>query len=540
MNKTIISLLLISGLAFADAPAPYPVTVNSRAASVAPLEVYRANQYKIRASFVDGSTASAIPSNSVPFCAWFTNNTASALVTASYEVVSGSTGIVDFTFSPADLNYAPGRYGYEIGVKDSDGVPSVYRQGVFVISGSPIGTGATPTTWTSNIVWSLYSYAGTATAGPVRPDNTTISAVTNADGSITISAMASAVTWTNITDKPFTNLTDLTTNNLEGIAWGEFYPASNPDGFISSFTELDPVWGSESNLYYLASNPDSFISDYTETDPIWGAVSNTVTAGAALGATALQSNNVTSVAGRMGDVVITSSDLADFQTAVSANTLVAGAVQDEVDPIFTNWLAVTAQVLNWDTAYGWGDHSTNGYLTAETDPVWGAVSNLYYLASNPSNFVDASIVDGYVPTNRTITVNGDTQALDGDVSFTVAEGISASTASNIAQDAYSPAYVLAPASGTATVTRTVSGTYYREFTTILASQTVLHIDTSTFPTNGGSIFAWSVNPNGQVISVNPASIDTNSWNALTLTTNAYNDLIFRKAPYATVFKVQGE
>jgi hypothetical protein len=185
--------------------------------------------------------------------------------------------------------------------------------------------------------------------------------------------------------------------------------------------------------------------------------------------------------------------------------------------------------LDWNLGYWFGDFNfTSNVVGGVADPV------------GDYDAVNKRTLASYVPTTRTVTVNGVEGVLSSNISFTVAEGISASTASNIAQDAYSPAYVLAPASGTATVTRTVSGTYYREFTTILASQTVLHIDTSTFPTNGGSIFAWSVNPNGQVISVNPASIDTNSWNALTLTTNAYNDLIFRKAPYATVFKVQGE
>jgi hypothetical protein len=32
----------------------------------------------------------------------------------------------------------------------------------------------------------------------------------------------------------------------------------------------------------------------------------------------------------------------------------------------------STEVSHWDTAYGWGDHSTFGYLTTETDPVFGA------------------------------------------------------------------------------------------------------------------------------------------------------------------------
>ena len=34
--------------------------------------------------------------------------------------------------------------------------------------------------------------------------------------------------------------------------------------------------------------------------------------------------------------------------------------------------ALNTNVSNWDTAYGWGDHSQAGYLTTETDPVFAA------------------------------------------------------------------------------------------------------------------------------------------------------------------------
>ena len=44
-------------------------------------------------------------------------------------------------------------------------------------------------------------------------------------------------------------------------------------------------------------------------------------------------------------------------------------------------------VSNWDTAYGWGDHSTVGYLTSytETDPVYTA-STWYTTTNNASNW----------------------------------------------------------------------------------------------------------------------------------------------------------
>jgi hypothetical protein len=50
---------------------------------------------------------------------------------------------------------------------------------------------------------------------------------------------------------------------------------------------------------------------------------------------------------------------------------------------YTDNLAISAikndnawNASNWDTAYGWGDHSTKGYLTSESDPVFTA-SDVY-------------------------------------------------------------------------------------------------------------------------------------------------------------------
>ena len=49
----------------------------------------------------------------------------------------------------------------------------------------------------------------------------------------------------------------------------------------------------------------------------------------------------------------------------------------ETDPIFTASAAsgiISSQITNWDTAYGWGNHATAGYLTSftETDPIYNA------------------------------------------------------------------------------------------------------------------------------------------------------------------------
>lgn len=43
-------------------------------------------------------------------------------------------------------------------------------------------------------------------------------------------------------------------------------------------------------------------------------------------------------------------------------------------------------ISNWDTAYGWGDHASGGYLTAETDPVFAASDAAAVTAAKITNW----------------------------------------------------------------------------------------------------------------------------------------------------------
>lgn len=81
----------------------------------------------------------------------------------------------------------------------------------------------------------------------------------------------------------------------------------------------------------------------------------------------------------------------------------------ETDPIYTtsSWYSTTNNSSNWDTAYGWGNHASVGYLTGITS---GQITTAL----------------GYTPvTNtRTLTINGTTYDLSADRSWTIAAGIS--------------------------------------------------------------------------------------------------------------------
>ena len=88
-------------------------------------------------------------------------------------------------------------------------------------------------------------------------------------------------------------------------------------------------------------------------------------------ATALQniSGQDLSVADNSVSQFIKQSDI-DWATNVPLN---------ETDPIFSGSPAFGIDVLDigyWNTAYGWGDHSTFGYLTSESDSVVGAINGI--------------------------------------------------------------------------------------------------------------------------------------------------------------------
>jgi len=103
----------------------------------------------------------------------------------------------------------------------------------------------------------------------------------------------------------------------------------------------------------------------------------------------------------------------------------------------------STKVSNWDTAYGWGDHSQVGYLTTyeETDPVfsasdaanitatgisnwntaygWGDHSSVGYLTSETNDYLDSATFSGGTLTlGRTGSLSDVTVSLDGRYSQT--------------------------------------------------------------------------------------------------------------------------
>lgn len=172
-----LAIFLFPAMLYA-APSPYPITIDSRIPSVPGAEAARNATSVFRISFKDNGTASDV-TGYIPFMSWSTSSLASTISTSSYSVVSLTNGTVDFTFTGTNVNYTPGRYIYECGIKTGT-VISVYRSGIFTIRGSPYAAGGSTVAWTTNVNWSQVIGTPTTIAGYGITD-----------------AAASGQTWTN-------------------------------------------------------------------------------------------------------------------------------------------------------------------------------------------------------------------------------------------------------------------------------------------------------------------------------------------------------
>jgi hypothetical protein len=203
-------------------------------------------------------------------------------------------------------------------------------------------------------------------------------------------------------------------------------------GYLTSFTETDPIYVASS--WYTTTNNAAnwdtafgwgnhasagYLTSFTESDPVF-------TASAASGITSTNISNWNTAYG-WGDHASQG-----YATQTYVNTAVAGLVDaapatldtlNELaaalgdDPNFattvstsigTKWTQDNTKISNWDTAYGWGNHASAGYLTSftESDPTvpahvksitttnisnwntaygWGNHASAGYLTSLPSH-----------------------------------------------------------------------------------------------------------------------------------------------------------
>jgi hypothetical protein len=368
---TAISILFIPVLiASASAPKPYPITINSRADNAPPVMVFRANETVFRALFKDGSTASDL-TGTTPFMAWSSNATSTAISTSSWTIVNNlpAYGFVDFTFSPESVNHAPGRYIYEIGVVAPTGTRT-YRQGVFVIVGSPFGTGADPVSWSTNWNLSLVTLTGTI---PLA----NLSGITsNQMDSGTVAAFLASGQGGTFNHSALSNLT-WTASGHEGIAgrlalFSEGGQAGYAGFGAGMYLDGDDNIAASNQVTGASIAAAGGLTNAAAFDPAGSAaaVSNALAAGSALGGTSLQPNAVTG-ADALGStfsngLITTIGNLTPWTGQGYLTNVVWGSIggtlSDQTDLTNTVALAASAlqpgDVVEYDAAHFNPDHWT--------------------------------------------------------------------------------------------------------------------------------------------------------------------------------------
>jgi hypothetical protein len=303
------------------------------------------------------------------------------------------------------------------------------------------------TNWNTAFGWGNHALAGYLTSftetDPTVPSHVKAITTTN------ISNWNTAYTWGNHALAGYLT-SFIETDPIWTSEKINYYTKTQADSrYLQSYTETDPVWTSEKINYYTKTQADGrYLQSFTETDPIWTSekadyalktyvdtsISNLVDAApttlntlnelaAALGDDANFSTSITTLIGTKEPAIIagtttqywrgdktwqtlpiytlsglggvptsrtltingTSYDLsADRSWSITSMIYPSAGIAVSTG---TAWgTSITDNSTNWNTAYGWGNHASAGYLTTATAAstyasLSGAYSNPAFVAS---------------------------------------------------------------------------------------------------------------------------------------------------------------
>lgn len=101
---------------------------------------------------------------------------------------------------------------------------------------------------------------------------------------------------------------------------------------------------------------------------------------------------------QMGDVAVRTDNNRSYILQSEPATTLSNWVQllvpdSETDPVYTasSWFSTTNNASNWNTAYSWGNHATQGYITNSTS----GLTNYYTQTQIQNFFSGASAITGY-------------------------------------------------------------------------------------------------------------------------------------------------
>ena len=204
-----------------------------------------------------------------------------------------------------------------------------------------------------------------------------------------LAAPAAGITSTNIT------------NWNTAFGWGDHATA----GYLTSYSETDPIYSAAPSAGITSTNITNwntafgwgdhatagYLTSYTETDPVYLAAP---AAGITSTDITTWNNCDTWIDVMVNTYGLNPEAIGNWNTAYGwGNHASVGYLTSytETDPIFISTPAygiIASDITNWNTAYGWGDHATAGYLTSytETDPVFLAAPAAGITSTNITNW----------------------------------------------------------------------------------------------------------------------------------------------------------
>lgn len=147
-------------------------------------------------------------------------------------------------------------------------------------------------------------------------------------------------------------------NGQTAFGWGDH----STEGYLTSYTVTqEDVTQHQAALSITESQISDFgtYNNYTDTD----VASYLSTNGYATQSTivAAITDSAPATLDTLNELAAALGDDANFSTTIT-------------NSIATKWTQDNTKISNWDTAYGWGDHSAAGYLTAETNDLSSVVT----------------------------------------------------------------------------------------------------------------------------------------------------------------------
>ncbi len=195
--------------------------------------------------------------------------------------------------------------------------------------------------------------------------------------STTFSVKLNGSTLTNGTDG-LSVTTPLTLDNMKSAVTNDFHNLGGTDATDDSVSgsELDGVFSSNGLLKRTGTatytvDTNSYLTDYV-------------------------------IDGTHLDSVFTSSGLLKRTGAGTYSVDTSTYLTVESDPVYvaSSWPSTTNNATNWDTAYGWGDHSSQGYFDTDTDTLDDIPDGTTYklLTATKDGYIDQDVTSGATPT----------------------------------------------------------------------------------------------------------------------------------------------